>query len=112
MDITFSKAEIRDLCCCRSRLIKQFGTDLGKKICSRLSLLAAVSNLSDIPSAPPISLTAVDGVDMYSVALGVELRLLFKVVVPHRASAKPNPVVQQIEIIGPEPVPAAKGRRT
>lgn len=111
MDITFSKAEIRDVCCCRSRLIKLFGTDLSKKICSRLSLLAAASNLSDIPSAPPISLTAVDGVDLYSVALGAELRLLFKVIVPHHARTKQNSVVQQIEILGPESVPAAKGRR-
>lgn len=111
VEITFSEAKIRDLCCCRERLDQMYGPELGRKICSRLALLSAAASLSDLPSTAPISLAAVDGKGLYSVALGNSFRLYFKTV-PSAPKAGSSAVAHaEIEIVGPIPNPPAKGQR-
>lgn len=89
-----------------------YGPELGKKICSRLSLLSAATSLGDLPSTPPLSLVSVDGKDLYSVALGDSYRLFFKTVAsaPKRGRAASGHA--EIEIIGAVPNPPAKAQRT
>lgn len=87
-----------------------YGPELGKKVCNRLSLLAAATSLGDLPSIPPISLASVDGEGRYSIALGDSYRLFFKLI----TSAKRGWVTgahAEIEIIGPVPNPPAKAQR-
>lgn len=111
MEITFSEAKTRDLCCCRERLVQMYGPDLGKKICSRLSLLAAATSLGDLPSTPPINLASIDGKGLYSVALGDSYRLFFKTVTSAPKRGRAASAHAEIEIIGPVPNPPTKGQR-
>lgn len=111
MEISFSEAKIRDLCCCREALVQMYGLELAKKICNRLGLLAAASSVSDLPSSPPISLVIVDGTGIYSVALGHTHQLFFKAIMPAGRRAK-APAKLEIQTIGPVPVPATKGKRS
>jgi plasmid maintenance system killer protein len=111
VEITFSEAKVRDLCCCRERLDQMFGPDLGRKICSRLALLSAAASLSDLPSTPPINLVAIDGKGLYSVALGNSFRLYFKTLTSASKPGSASVAPAEIEIVGPIPNPPAKGQR-
>lgn len=110
MEITFSDAETRDLCCCRESLVRVYGLELGRKICSRLSLLNAVASLSELPTTPPIGFAAVDGTGVHSVALGDNHRLYFKAVTQDERQGS-TVAYAEIQIIGPVPNPPAKGRK-
>lgn len=111
MEITFTESSICDLCCCRERLVQRYGSELGKKICSRLSLLSAARSLDDLPSTPPVSFTPVDGAGLYSVALGDQYRLLFKSVMSALKRGPAGSLRAEIEIIGPVPNSCAKGQQ-
>lgn len=88
-----------------------YGPEISKKVCSRLSLLSAVTSLDDLPSTPPINLTQVDGNGLYSVALGDSYRLFFKTMTSALKRGRAGSVHAEIEIIGPVPNLPAKGQR-
>jgi hypothetical protein len=106
VDIKFSDKAVRDLCCSKRGLVLQFGADLAKRICCRLSVLASTPTLAQVPTVPPIGLAPVDAGGTYSVSLGFGHQLVFRV----EASGDPT-TITEIEIIGPTPVPATRGKR-
>lgn len=111
MKLIFADTDVRDLCCCRKNLVERFSVEFAKKICSRLSMLAAASSLAEIPVSLPIGLSPVDEHEMFSVALGIDHRLLFQIASANAAHAHDLSKVLKIRIIGPIPVPAARGKR-
>lgn len=111
MEITFSDPKVRDLCCSKAELVRRFGATLAKKICCRLSVLSAAPSLADVPSTLPIGLTRVNGHGDFSVALGVEHRLLFQGVPLDAARAGELARINQIQIVGSAPVLAVKGKK-
>ena len=106
MDITFSDEAVRGLCCCRADLVRRFGANLAKRICCRLSVLASTPTLAHVPTVPPIGLTPIDEGGTYSVRLGFGYELVFRV----PAGGDPTKITE-IEIIGPTPVPATRGKK-
>jgi plasmid maintenance system killer protein len=107
VEIEFSDEGGRELYCCKVNLTKRFGADVAGKICCRLSMLGAAPSLEDVPTSPPIRLSA-DGHGIYSVALGPSHRLMFKTAPTKPARSAAPSSVSKIEIIGPAPVPAAR----
>jgi len=88
-----------------------YGPELGTKICSRLSLLAAATSLGDLPSTLPINLASVDGTGVYSVALGGSYRLFFKTLTSAPKRGRATSAHAEIEIIGLVPNPPVEGQR-
>jgi hypothetical protein len=106
VDILFSDEAVRDLCCCKAELIRRFGADVAKRTCCRLSLLKGTPTLAQVPTVPPIGLAPVNAGGTYSVRLGFGHELVFRTL----TSGDPT-TITEIEIIGPTPVPATRGKR-
>lgn len=106
MDIVFSDQAVRGLCCCKADLVARFGAELAKRICCRLSVLSSTPTLAQVPTVPPIGLSPIDAGGTYSVGLGSGHELVFRVT----AGGDPTKITE-IEIIGPSPVPANRGKR-
>ncbi len=111
MEICFSDVQVRDLCCSRKALVSKFGTELAKMICCRLSMLKAAPTLDDVPIAPPISLSPLDGKGRFSMNLGKGYRLLLQAEAPKAVKANKTSKINDILIIGIEKPPTAKGRK-
>lgn len=111
VELTFSDAGVRDLCCCRASLKRQYGAEVARRICCRLSVLAAAPSLAHLPSSPPIALSHLDGKGLFAVALGADYQLRFRAAVPKGRQFTDLSTIVEVLIIGPTPVPAARGRR-
>lgn len=110
MELTFLDAGVRDLCCCRADLKRQYGAEVARKICCRLSVLAAAPSLAHLPPDPPIALSHIDGKGLFAVALSADYQLRFRAAVPKGRQLSDLSTIVEILIIGPTPVPAARGR--
>lgn len=111
MELSFSDAKIRELCCSRSALVHTFGTEFAQKIACRLALLVAAPSLADVPMGLPVSLTPLPRQGNFSVALGAKHLLLLQAVPAEAASGTDFSHISKILIIGPVPVPAPKAKR-
>lgn len=106
MEILFSDKTVRDLCCSKAQLQRRFGVDLAKRICCRLSVLKGTPTLAQVPTVPPIGLMLLGADRTYSVRLGFGQELVFRAC----GSGDPN-TIKEIEIIGPAPAPATRGKK-
>jgi len=109
VDICFADEEIQHLYCCRGKLVQKFGAELTRKICCRLSILAAAPCLADVPTSPPIHLAAMDGKGTFSVALDPAHRLQFSAPAGSGRAHDLSKVVTVL-ITGLISVPIAKGK--
>ena len=112
MEISFPDPQVRDLYNCRASLIHQFGAELAKTICCRLSVLAAAPCLADLPTSPPIGLATTDGKGNFSVSAGPSHRLAFKASTPKAARDLDASRVTEVQVTGLIPVPAPRARKT
>jgi hypothetical protein len=111
VEIVISDTKVRDLCCSRRNLVRQFGEALAKRICCRLSMLEAAPTLAHMPTSPPIGLAAVDRKGSFSVVLDAAHRLHFRASGFKAEWADELHRVIEIDIIGPAPVQATRGTR-
>jgi hypothetical protein len=110
VEITFVDRNIRDLCCSHANVVRKFGAKLARKICCRLSMLAAAPSLAHVPVSPPISLARLDS-RTFSVALGASHQLIFRAASPRPTQVGSLSQISEIHMVGPTPVPAKKGKQ-
>ncbi len=99
MELSFSDAKVRNLCCTRSILVATFGAVLARKICCRLALLSAAPSLADVPVDFPVALAAADAQGRFSVALGQSHHILFQAMPMEGAKMSDLSHISKVQII-------------
>lgn len=112
LDLSFSDARIRDLCCSKSALVRAFGDELARKIICRLAVLAAAPSLADVPMGPPVGLMRLATRGNLSVAVGADHHIFFQTIPVEAAQDTDFSLISKLLIIGPVPVRAAKARQS
>lgn len=108
MELSFSDTKIRDLCCNRSALVREFGAELARKIACRLALLAAAPSLADVPGGLPVGLAPLARQGSFSVTLGPKHLLLFQASPAEVGNGANLSDISKLLIMGPVPVPTPK----
>jgi hypothetical protein len=115
LELSFADAKVQDLFSCRNALVREYGAALARKICCRLSVLAAAPSLASVPVGLPIGLDPTDDRGRFAVAVGPNHRLEF-LALPISPSKEITAMpdlsrVSKLLIIGLVGVPIAKATR-
>lgn len=111
MKICFPDQARRDLYNCRSNLVRLLGEEVARKVCCRLAVLKAASNLAEVPTHPPISRATTTAVGSYTLAVGKTHRLELRVLGGAKARSLPPDSVTEVEIVDVIKIPLAQGKR-
>lgn len=96
MRITFANAELRAAACSQTQLIKQFGPQVGKKVCQRLTELHATPSLL---SATKLSFLNIrEEVDGYSMSILGTHQICFRKAPTNNATRATAPLQDSIEV--------------
>jgi hypothetical protein len=102
LELSFSDAQVRDLCSSQAALARTFGAEVARKICCRVAVLVAAPTLAQVPSSPPVGLRRLTNPGRFAVAIGVTHRLVFQPLTKETKTMSDLAQISRVMIVGIE----------